>query len=37
VKRARIESELPFAAGANAVDEARALKHAQVLCDGLAG
>jgi hypothetical protein len=37
VKRARIENEAAFAAGTNAVDQAGALKHAQMLGDGLAG
>lgn len=37
MKRARIENEAAFATGANAVDEASVLKHAEVLGDGLAG
>lgn len=37
MKRARIEHEPALATGTNAMDYARALKHAQVLGDGLAG
>lgn len=37
VERTRIENELALATGTNAVDHTGALKHAQMLGDGLAG